>query len=228
MKKRVISFLICCCTMLTVSACGMMPSAGSGEGSADFSAGRGGTEIRILSGSENQELEEIIGDCADEAGVRVEIDYKGSVDIMRTLQDGAKEYDAVWPASGIWISMGDEQHLVKHSQSVSITPVVFGIRQSLARELGFTDGDVSVKEITDTTNSLLLKNSEKLKQNTLEVAKESERGIVDVETLKKANENLISTMKEAVRIQQEGHDRRQAAEQELMKIEEKLKQALAG
>lgn len=214
--------------MLTVSACGMMPSAGSGEGSADFSAGRGGTEIRILSGSENQELEEIIGDCADEAGVRVEIDYKGSVDIMRTLQDGAKEYDAVWPASGIWISMGDEQHLVKHSQSVSITPVVFGIRQSLARELGFTDGDVSVKEITDTTNSLLLKNSEKLKQNTLEVAKESERGIVDVETLKKANENLISTMKEAVRIQQEGHDRRQAAEQELMKIEEKLKQALAG
>ena len=214
--------------MLTVSACGMMPGAGSGEGSADFSAGRGGTEIRILSGSENQELEEIIGDCADEAGVRVEIDYKGSVDIMRTLQDGAKEYDAVWPASSIWISMGDEQHLVKHSQSVSITPVVFGIRQSLARELGFTDGDVSVKEITDTTNSLLLKNSEKLKQNTLEVAKESERGIVDVETLKKANENLISTMKEAVRIQQEGHGRRQAAEQELMKIEEELKQALAG
>lgn len=84
------------------------------------------------------------------------------------------------------------------------------------------------REITDTTNSLLLKNSEKLKQNTLEVAKESERGIVDVETLKKANENLISTMKEAVRIQQEGHDRRQAAEQELMKIEEELKQELAG
>lgn len=84
------------------------------------------------------------------------------------------------------------------------------------------------REITDTTNSLLLKNSEKLKQNTLEVAKESERGIVDVETLKKANENLISTMKEAVRIQQEGHDRRQAAEQELMKIEEELKQTLAG
>ena len=49
-----------------------------------------------------------------------------------------------------------------------------------------------------------------------------------VETLKKANENLISTMKEAVRIQQEGHDRRQAAEQELMKIEEELKQELAG
>ena len=153
MKKRIISFLICCCTMLTVSACGVMPGTGGGGESADFSAGRGGTEIRILSGSENQELEEIIGDCADEAGVRVEIDYKGSVDIMRTLQDGAKEYDAVWPASSIWISMGDEQHLVKHSESVSITPVVFGIRQSLARELGFTDGNVSVKEILDAISS---------------------------------------------------------------------------
>ena len=153
MKKRIISFFMCCCAMLAVSACGVMPGTGGSEESADFSAGRGGTEIRILSGSENQELEEIIGDCADEAGVRVEIDYKGSVDIMRTLQDGAKEYDAVWPASSIWISMGDEQHLVKHSESISITPVVFGIRQSLARELGFTDGDVSVKEILDAISS---------------------------------------------------------------------------
>lgn len=153
MKKRMISFLICCCTMLTVSACGMTPGTGSGEENADFSAGSDGIGIRILSGSENQELEEIISDCAEEAGVRVEIDYKGSVDIMRTLQDGAEEYDAVWPASSIWISMGDEQHLVKHSESVSITPVVFGIRQSLARELGFTDGDVSVKEILDAISS---------------------------------------------------------------------------
>ena len=90
MKKRVVSFLICCCTMLTVSACGMMPGAGGSEDSADFSAGRGGTEIRILSGSENQELEEIIEDCADEAGVRVGIDYNGSGDIMRALQDAAQ------------------------------------------------------------------------------------------------------------------------------------------
>ena len=51
------------------------------------------------------------------------------------------------------------------------------------------------RSITDTTNELLVKNSEKLKQNTIEVAKESERGIVDIETLKKANENLIATMK---------------------------------
>ena len=57
------------------------------------------------------------------------------------------------------------------------------------------------RNVTETTNAMLLKNSEKLKQNTLDVAKESERGIVDIETLKKANQNLISTTNEAVRIQ---------------------------
>ena len=82
------------------------------------------------------------------------------------------------------------------------------------------------RDVTDTTNALLLKNSEILKQNTIDVAKESERGIVDIETLKKANENLISTMNEAVRIQKEGHDKRMAAEHELMKIENEIRQAL--
>ena len=74
--------------------------------------------------------------------------------------------------------------------------------------------------------ALLLKNSEILKQNTLDVAKESERGIVDIETLKKANENLISTMNEAVRIRKDGHDKRMAAEHELMKIENEIRQTL--
>lgn len=82
------------------------------------------------------------------------------------------------------------------------------------------------RNITDTTNDMLLKNSELLRQNTLDVAKESERSIVDIETLKKANENLISTMTEAVRIQKEGHEKRMAAEQELVKIEGELRQAL--
>ena len=82
------------------------------------------------------------------------------------------------------------------------------------------------RNVTDTTNSLLLKNSEILKQNTLDVAKESERSIVDIETLKKANQNLISTMNEAVRIQKEGHDKRMAAEQELVKIEDEIRRAL--
>ena len=103
--------------------------------------------IRILSGSENEELEAVIDECSQATGVEIEMDYKGSVDIMRELESGAKEYDAVWPASSIWLSMGDVNHLVKHSQSISMTPVVFGIRDSLAEELGFKEKDVSVKDI---------------------------------------------------------------------------------
>ena len=103
--------------------------------------------IRILSGSENEELEAVIDECSQATGVEIEMDYKGSVDIMRALESGAKEYDAVWPASSIWLSMGDVDHLVKHSQSISMTPVVFGIRDSLAEELGFKGKDVSVKDI---------------------------------------------------------------------------------
>ena len=103
--------------------------------------------IRILSGSENEELEAVIDECSQATGVEIEMDYKGSVDIMRALENGAEEYDAVWPASSIWLSMGDVDHLVKHSQSISMTPVVFGIRESLAEELGFKEKDVSVKDI---------------------------------------------------------------------------------
>ena len=84
------------------------------------------------------------------------------------------------------------------------------------------------RNVTETTNAMLLKNSEKLKQNTLDVAKESERGIVDIETLKKANQNLISTINEAVRIQKEGHEKRTAAEQELLKIESEIRRTLIG
>ena len=84
------------------------------------------------------------------------------------------------------------------------------------------------RDITDTTNQLLLQNSEKLKQNTLDVAKESERSIIDITTLKKANENLVHTMNEAVRIQQEGRRKRQEAEAELEKLEHDIRASLLG
>lgn len=79
------------------------------------------------------------------------------------------------------------------------------------------------KEVSETTNELLRKNAELLKQGTVEIAKESERGMVDIETLQKVNADLISTIEEVIRIQQEGRTRRQAAEQELLKIENDLK-----
>jgi uncharacterized protein YaaN involved in tellurite resistance len=82
------------------------------------------------------------------------------------------------------------------------------------------------KEVTDTTNELLAKNSEMLKQGSIEVARESERGIVDIETLKKVNDDLISTIEETLRIQEEGRQKRAAAEVELVRMESDLKQRL--
>ena len=71
------------------------------------------------------------------------------------------------------------------------------------------------RSVTDTTNELLQKNAELLKQNSLDVARESERGIVDLETLKKVNDDLISTIEETIQIQREGRAARQSAEAEL-------------
>lgn len=82
------------------------------------------------------------------------------------------------------------------------------------------------QEITETTNEMLVKNSELLKTNTLETAKESNRGIVDIETLTKVNENLLSTIEETIQIQKEGRQKRQAAEAELLRIETELKNKL--
>lgn len=81
-------------------------------------------------------------------------------------------------------------------------------------------------KVTDMTNELLVKNSEMLKQGSIEAAKETERSIVSIETIRKTNENLISTINEIMDIQQKGSEQRQAAEIELFKIEGDLKQAL--
>ncbi|MCY9004395.1 toxic anion resistance protein [Peribacillus frigoritolerans] len=82
------------------------------------------------------------------------------------------------------------------------------------------------KQVSKTTNDLLLKNSEMLKTNTIETAKENERGLVDIETLKKTQANLISTLEETMRIQEEGRHKRRQAEQELVSMENELKQKL--
>lgn len=82
------------------------------------------------------------------------------------------------------------------------------------------------KAISDTTNELLKKNAELLKLNTIETAKENNRSVVDIETVKKVNEDLVSTLTETLRIQQEGRIARQNAQQELTVIENQLKQAL--
>ena len=82
------------------------------------------------------------------------------------------------------------------------------------------------REVSDMTNELLKKNADALKMATIETVKESERGIVDMETIKHTNEQLISTMDEVLRIQAEGKEKRRNAEQELSQIEQELKAKL--
>ena len=82
------------------------------------------------------------------------------------------------------------------------------------------------KEVTNTTNELLKKNAEMLKQGSIEVAKESERGIVEIETLKKVHDDLISTIEETLKIQHDGSIKRKEAEVELTKLEGELKEKL--
>ncbi|ASA95833.1 MULTISPECIES: toxic anion resistance protein [Anoxybacillus] len=82
------------------------------------------------------------------------------------------------------------------------------------------------KAVTKTTNELLLRNSEMLKMNTIEAAKENEEGLVSIDTLKKTQENLLETLEETLKIQQEGRMKRQQVERELVEMEEQLKQRL--
>ena len=82
------------------------------------------------------------------------------------------------------------------------------------------------REVTDMTNELLKKNAQTLKMATVETAKENERGIVDIETLKQTNESLISTLDEVLRIQSEGYQKRREAEAEMQRLEGELKSKL--
>lgn len=82
------------------------------------------------------------------------------------------------------------------------------------------------RSVTDATNELLTKNAELLRQNSVDVARESERGVVDLETLKKVNSDLITTIEETIKIQRQGREARLDAERELAGIEDQLKQTL--
>jgi Ca-activated chloride channel family protein len=103
--------------------------------------------LLIVSGSENRDLEFLLEDFCAKNGAAITISYMGSLDIMNILARGGEGYDAVWPANSMWISLGDTSFKVKHTASVYQTPVVFGIKKSVADGLGFTAKEVSVNDI---------------------------------------------------------------------------------
>ena len=128
-------------------------------------------------------------------------------------------------APQIRLLQNNDAELVEKIQS-SITNTIPLWKNQMVLSLGLNNAKKSLKAqqaVTELTNEMLKKNSETLKQGTIEVAKESERAIVDVETLKKTNKDLIDTLDSVIKIHEEGRAKRAAAEVELQNIEKELK-----
>ena len=98
--------------------------------------------------------------------------------------------------------------------------------QKVLDEREADDAAQAQSQVSDLTNELLRKNAEKLHMASVETAKESERGIVDMETLQKTNADLIQTLDDVMKIQKEGREKRQAAEAEMVRMENDLKAKL--
>ena len=119
--------------------------------SVTYSVADSKESIRVASGSENKEVADAVRQAAEQADVSVTVDYMGSLDIMDALRNkghhAGRDYDAVWPASSMWITLGDTGHLVKDRISTSTTPVVFGVKRSKAKALGWTNADGTTKPV---------------------------------------------------------------------------------
>jgi len=136
----------------------------------------------------------------------------------------------------ISIQMGPQIRLVQGGDTLMVEKIQSTLQNTIPLwknqmviALGLSHSQEAIKvqrEVTDMTNELLKSNADRLRMATVETAKESERGIVDIETLQHTNEQLIGTLDDVMIIQKEGRQKRQAAEIELARIEENLKKKL--
>lgn len=135
---------------------------------------------------------------------------------------------SIQTAPQIRLVQGNDTLMAEKIQSTLVNTIPLW-KSQMVLALGVAHASQAAKaqrEVTDMTNALLRKNAETLKMVTIDAAKESERGIVDIETLKHTNENLISTFDEIMNIQKEGHQQRMEAEAEMNRLEEELKKKL--
>jgi Ca-activated chloride channel family protein len=118
--------------------------------------------LQIVTGIENAGLFEgqpgatdqtIIEEFERRENINIEVEFQGSVDTMLALQQGDHAYDAVWPASSVWLNMGDLHITVSRTKSVMQTPVVFAVKRSVADELGWIGREVKVDDILGAVDS---------------------------------------------------------------------------
>ncbi len=142
------------------------------------------------------------------------------LDLTRTI--------AMQMAPQIRLVQGNEMLMIEKIQTTLVNTIPLW-KSQMVLALGMANNEAALRAqsaVTDMTNELLRKNAEKLKTSTVEVARESERGIVDVETLRATNESLIQTFDEVMKIQDEGRAKRAEAELEIRRMEAELKEKL--
>ena len=142
------------------------------------------------------------------------------LDLSRTV--------AMQMAPQIRLVQNNETLMIEKIQTTLVNTIPLW-KSQMVLALGLANNESALRAqtaVTDMTNELLRKNAEKLRQSTVEVAREAERGIVDIETLKATNENLIQTFDEVMKIQEEGRAKRAEAEAELRRMEGELRQKL--
>ena len=135
---------------------------------------------------------------------------------------------SIQTAPQIRLVQSSDTMMVEKIQSTIVNTIPLW-KSQMVLALGVTHAEQAAKaqrEVSDMTNELLRKNAEVLKTASIESAKESERGIIDMETLKNTNANLISTLDEVMKIQADGREKRRIAEQEMQNMENELKQKL--
>jgi uncharacterized protein YaaN involved in tellurite resistance len=157
-------------------------------------------------------------------------DYEGLIDRFdKKLHDlELTRTVAMQTAPQIRLVQGSDTVMAEKIQSTLVNTIPLW-KSQMVIALGVehsTQAAKAQREVTDMTNELLKKNADKLKTATIEAARESERGIVDLETLKHTNQSLISTLDEVMKIQSDGREKRAAAEVELQNMENELKAKL--
>ena len=142
------------------------------------------------------------------------------LDLTRTI--------AMQTAPQIRLVQNNDTTMVEKIQTTIVNTIPLW-KSQMVLALGIANSNAAVKAqtaVTDMTNELLKKNAEMLHTSTVEVARQSERGVADIETLKQTNESLIKTLDEVMQIQKDGRQKRQEAEQEMRRMEKELKNKL--
>ena len=166
----------------------------------------------------------------DPMAVQVVADFEGSVErFEKKVHDlRISKTIAIQTAPQIRLIQDNDRALIDRVQTAIYSTIPLWKNQMVIA-LGLSQQQAVLKTqrmVTDATNELLRRNAAMLRQNTVETARENARSIVDIETVREVNENLIATIEETIKIQQESRAKRQAAEAELVQIESRLREAL--